>query len=65
MLDDRDERPGVMFADWELVGIPHRFVVGERGLRDGTIEYKGRSDADATLIPAGDLAAFIRERLCA
>jgi len=65
MLDDRDERPGVMFADWELVGIPHRFVVGERGLKDGTIEYKGRSDADATLVPTGHLATFIRERLCA
>jgi len=65
MLDDRDERPGVMFADWELIGIPHRFVVGERGLKDRMIEYKGRSDSDATMIPAGDLAAFIRERLCA
>ena len=65
MLDDRDERPGVMFADWELVGIPHRFIVGERGLKDGTIEYKGRSDADATLVPTGQLATFIRQRLCA
>ncbi|TRZ91041.1 MAG: proline--tRNA ligase [Rhodocyclaceae bacterium] len=65
MLDDRDERPGVMFADWELIGVPHRFVVGERGLKDGTIEYKGRCDTEATILPAGNLAAFIRERLCA
>ncbi|MCX7176961.1 MAG: proline--tRNA ligase [Proteobacteria bacterium] len=65
MLDDRDERPGVMFADWELVGVPHRFVVGERGLKEGKIEYKGRCDAEATLLAAEQLATFIRERLCA
>ena len=45
LLDDRDERPGVMFADMELIGIPHRVVVGERGLKDGTVEYQGRRDA--------------------
>ena len=65
ILDDRDERPGVMFADWELIGVPHRFVVGERGLKEGKIEYKGRCDADATLLAAEQLATFIRERLCA
>ncbi|MBI3524794.1 MAG: proline--tRNA ligase [Betaproteobacteria bacterium] len=65
ILDDRDERPGVMFADWELVGVPHRFVIGERGLKEGKIEYKGRRDAEATMILQDDLAAFIRERLCA
>ncbi len=65
ILDDRDERPGVMFADWELVGVPHRFVVGERGLKEGKIEYKGRRDAEATMVAADGLAAFIRERLCA
>ena len=64
ILDDRDERPGVMFADWELVGIPHRFVVGERGLKEGKIEYKGRTDAEATMVPDNELSAFIRERLC-
>ncbi len=47
LLDDRDERPGVMFADMELIGIPHRVVVGERGLKDGQIEYQGRRDAQA------------------
>ncbi len=64
ILDDRDERPGVMFADWELVGVPHRLVVGERGLKEGKIEYKGRRDTDATLVPAGDVVALLRERLC-
>ncbi|MBI5921745.1 MAG: proline--tRNA ligase [Betaproteobacteria bacterium] len=64
ILDDRDERPGVMFADWELVGIPHRFVVGERGLKEDKIEYKGRSDTEASMLPADQLDNFIRERLC-
>ena len=65
ILDDRDERPGVMFADWELVGVPHRFVVGERGLKEGKLEYKGRRDAEATMLPTSELAAFIQEKLCA
>ena len=43
LLDDRGERPGAMFADLELIGIPHRIVVGERGLKDGTVEYQGRA----------------------
>ena len=47
LLDDRDERPGVMFADTELIGIPHRIVVGERGLKQGQIEYQGRRDKTA------------------
>ena len=63
ILDDRDERPGAMFADWELIGVPHRLVVGERGLKEGKIEYKGRRDADATLVPASEVAAFLRARL--
>jgi prolyl-tRNA synthetase len=45
LLDDRNERPGVMFAEMELIGIPHRVVVGERGLAEGKLEYKGRGDA--------------------
>ncbi len=65
LLDDRNERPGVMFADMELIGIPHRLVIGERGLKDGQVEYKGRRDAEATLIPRADATAFVRERLCA
>ena len=47
LLDDRNERPGVMFADMELIGIPHRIVIGERGLKEGKLEYKGRRDAEA------------------
>jgi prolyl-tRNA synthetase len=64
ILDDRDERPGSMFADWELIGIPHRVVVGERGLKEGKLEYKGRSDAEATMVAAGEMAAFLKQKLC-
>jgi prolyl-tRNA synthetase len=65
LLDDRDERPGVMFADMELVGIPCRVVVGERGLRDGRIEFQGRRDEAAQAIPLPDALTLIKERLCA
>ena len=50
-LDDRDERPGVLLADQELVGIPHRIVIGERGLKEGMVEYQHRRDAQATKVP--------------
>jgi prolyl-tRNA synthetase len=50
LLDDRDERPGVMFADLELIGVPHRITIGERGLKEGKIEYQGRTDKAATVI---------------
>ena len=65
LLDDRDERPGVMFADMELIGIPHRVVVGDRGLKDGRLEYQGRSDQAATTVAASELLAFVKARLCA
>ena len=65
LLDDRDERPGVLLADVELIGIPHRVVIGERGLKDGKIEYQRRRDTWPTLIPAAAAAEFLRERLCA
>jgi prolyl-tRNA synthetase len=65
LLDDRDERPGVLLADVELIGIPHRVVIGERGLKDGTIEYQRRTDAAPTPVPLSRAAGFIRERLCA
>ena len=65
LLDDRNERPGVMFADMELIGIPHRVVVGERGLAEGKLEYKGRSDSEAHMVAAGEIAALLKERLCA
>ncbi len=64
ILDDRDERPGAMFADWELIGLPHRIVVGERGLKDGQLEYKGRRDSEATMVAVDDMSAFLRQRLC-
>ena len=63
ILDDRGERPGVMFADWELIGVPHRLVIGERGLKDGKIEYQGRRDTEATLLPADAAAATVVEKV--
>ncbi len=65
VLDDRGERPGVMFADWELIGVPHRIVIGERGLKEGKLEYQGRRDEAATAVPAEQMAGFIREKLAA
>ncbi|HSP01531.1 MAG TPA: proline--tRNA ligase [Thioalkalivibrio sp.] len=61
--DDRGLRPGAMFADMELIGIPHRLVMGERGLDAGEIEYKGRRDAEATLVPLEQVQAFLHERM--
>jgi prolyl-tRNA synthetase len=63
LLDDRGERPGVMFADLELVGIPHRVTIGERGLKDGKLEYQGRRDTAATPVPVAEIAAFLRQRI--
>jgi len=63
LLNDRDERPGILFADAELIGVPHRIVIGERGLNNGQFEYKGRRDADATLIARSDALEFLRARL--
>jgi prolyl-tRNA synthetase len=63
LLDDRGERPGVMFADIELIGIPHRITIGDRGLKEGKVEYQARRDAAATPVAAGEVAAFIRGRL--
>mgnify|MGYP000856813801 FL=1 len=65
LLDDRNERPGVMFAEMELIGIPHRVVVGERGLAEGKLEYKGRADAESQMLPLGELGQFLAARLCA
>jgi prolyl-tRNA synthetase len=64
ILDDRDERPGVMFADWELIGVPHRIVIGERGLKESKYEYKGRCDAEATMVPATEMVQVLRGKLC-
>jgi prolyl-tRNA synthetase len=65
LLDDRDERPGFMFADWELIGVPHRIVVGERSLKEGKLEYKGRTDSEASIVNANDILSFIQQKLCA
>ncbi len=64
ILDDRNERPGVMFADMELIGVPHRIVVGDRGLADGKLEYKGRRDQEAQFLPVADVVSFIKAKLC-
>jgi prolyl-tRNA synthetase len=63
ILDDRGERPGVMFADWELIGVPHRLVIGERGLKDGKIEYQGRRDTEPTLLPVADAAQHVVDKI--
>ncbi|MHB8666228.1 MAG: proline--tRNA ligase [Burkholderiales bacterium] len=65
LLDDRDERPGVMFADMELIGIPHRVVVSERGLKEGRLEYQGRREQIPTAVAMDELTAFVNARLCA
>ena len=63
LLDDRDERPGVMFADLELIGIPHRITVGERGLKDGKVEYQERGDASAKAIELQSLPNLLKSLL--
>ena len=63
LLDDRNERPGVKFADMELIGIPHRVVIADRALADGQIEYKGRGDDDFQLVPIGEILEFVQRQL--
>jgi prolyl-tRNA synthetase len=63
LLDDRDARPGVMFADMELIGIPHRIVVGDKSLDDGQVEYKGRNDSETQLIPIEEIVGWLSARL--
>jgi prolyl-tRNA synthetase len=63
LFDDRKERAGVMFADMELIGIPHRIVLGERSLKEGMVEYKGRRDADSQQIPLTDILAFLQAKM--
>jgi len=62
-MDDRNERPGFKFADMELIGIPHRIVISDRGLKNGTLEYKGRADAENQDIELDQALAFIRDKL--
>ena len=63
ILDDRDERPGVMFADWELIGVPHRVTIGDRGLKEGLVEYQGRRDAEAAKLPVGEVFGHVLDSL--
>jgi prolyl-tRNA synthetase len=63
LFDDRDARPGVMFADMELIGIPHRVVVGERGLDNGEIEYRARGDSENQMLPLDSFVEFIRDTI--
>ena len=59
VLDDRGERPGAMFADWELIGIPYRVVIGERGLKEGQVEFQGRCESAAQLVPVAEIAKIV------
>ncbi len=63
LCDDRDARPGVKFADAELLGIPHRLVIGERGIEAGKLEYRGRREAESTEFPLAEALAFMQARL--
>jgi prolyl-tRNA synthetase len=65
LLDDRGERPGAMFADWELIGVPHRVTIGDKGLKDGQVEYQHRRDAAATKVALAEALAFVKGRLTA
>ena len=63
ILDDRNERPGAMFADWELIGVPHRVTLGDRGLKEGMVEYQHRRDKAATSVPVAEILGLIQARL--
>lgn len=65
IVDDRSLRPGQMFADWELIGVPHRVVIGDRGLKEGNLEYQGRRDAEATAVPVADIVSFVKGKMAA
>ena len=60
LFDDRKERPGVMFANMELIGIPYRIVIGERSLDKGFFEFKGRTDSEAREIPVDDIVSYVQ-----
>ena len=63
ILDDRGERPGAMFADWELIGVPHRVTIGDRGLKEGQVEYQHRRDSEATKVGVSDILAHLQSQL--
>ena len=64
IFDDRDVRPGVMFADMELIGIPHRVVIGEKNLDQGLVEYRARAGGENKNIPRNEILAFLKKQLC-
>jgi prolyl-tRNA synthetase len=63
LMDDRNERPGVKFADMELIGIPHRIVIADRALADGNIEYKSRCGETSELIAKDEILNFLQQRI--
>lgn len=63
ILDDRGERPGAMFADWELIGVPHRVTIGDKGLKDGVVEYQNRRDTESTKVAVADVLAHVKAKL--
>jgi prolyl-tRNA synthetase len=65
LLDDRGERPGVMFADLELIGIPHRITIGDRGLKEGMVEYQARTESQSRNLPLSGIVDFVQSALCA
>ncbi len=65
LLDDRGERPGAMFADWELIGVPQRVVISDRGLKEGQLEVQGRREDKASTVAVADIVADLRARLAA
>jgi prolyl-tRNA synthetase len=65
ILDDRGERPGAMFADWELIGVPHRVTIGDKSLKDGQVEYQHRRDAASTKVAVAEVADLLKSRLSA
>lgn len=65
ILDDRGERPGIMFAEWELIGVPHRVTIGDKGLKDGVVEYQHRRDAEASKVASSDVYQHVMAKLAA
>ncbi len=63
LLDDRGERPGAMFADWELIGVPHRVTIGDKGLKEGQVEYQHRRDEASTKVAVAELLALLKGKL--
>jgi prolyl-tRNA synthetase len=63
ILDDRGERPGAMFADWELIGVPHRVTIGDKGLKDGLVEYQHRRDTEASKVAVAEVLGLLKGKL--